>query len=254
MLAVVVGVDGVGATARRAAGRKVIVLGFDGLDYEVTRQLIDAGRLPAFSRLAASGGFSPLGTTIPPQSPVAWSTFITGLDPGEHGIFDFVHRDPKTMEPYLSTTRTEPGAIDRRGPLAVAASVAAAWSRSAWPALLGSARGAWHPDDGDPHAGELSAVGHGHARVERHGHAGSAGRLRHLRDLYVADRTRRTRPRPEAWRIPSRCRDGLLEAALEGPGNPFLKTAREASRAIHRAPRYRGPSCAADRWRRASAC
>ena len=99
----------------------MIVLGFDGLDFEVTRQLIEAGRLPAFSRLAASGGFSSLGTTIPPQSPVAWSTFITGRDPGEHGIFDFVHRDPKTMEPYLLDDPHRAGAIDQRGPLAIAA-------------------------------------------------------------------------------------------------------------------------------------
>jgi predicted AlkP superfamily phosphohydrolase/phosphomutase len=90
-----------------ATGRKVIVLGFDGLDYELTRQMIESGRLPGLARLAASGGFAPLGTTIPPQSPVAWSTFVTGLDPGGHGIFDFVHRDPETMLPYLSTTRTE---------------------------------------------------------------------------------------------------------------------------------------------------
>jgi predicted AlkP superfamily phosphohydrolase/phosphomutase len=90
-------------------GRKVIVLGFDGLDYEVTRTMIASGRLPGFARLAATGGFAPLGTTIPPQSPVAWSTFITGLDPGQPGIFDFVHRDPSTMQLYLSTTRTESG-------------------------------------------------------------------------------------------------------------------------------------------------
>jgi predicted AlkP superfamily phosphohydrolase/phosphomutase len=90
-------------------GRKVIVLGFDGLDYDVTKTMIESGRLPGLARLAANGGFTPLGTTIPPQSPVAWSTFITGLDPGGHGIFDFVHRDPATMVPYLSTTRTEPG-------------------------------------------------------------------------------------------------------------------------------------------------
>ncbi|MGH6783296.1 MAG: alkaline phosphatase family protein, partial [Sphingomicrobium sp.] len=88
--------------------KRVIVLGFDGLDYDLTRQLIAAGRMPAFARLAAAGGFAPLGTTIPPQSPVAWSTFITGLDPGGHGIFDFIHRDPKTMIPYLSTSRAEP--------------------------------------------------------------------------------------------------------------------------------------------------
>lgn len=92
---------------RPPAGRKVVVLGFDGLDHELTAQMIDSGRLPAFARLAASGGFAPLGTTVPPQSPVAWSTFITGLDPGSHGIFDFIHRDPKTMQPYLSTTKTE---------------------------------------------------------------------------------------------------------------------------------------------------
>ncbi|HNZ96485.1 MAG TPA: alkaline phosphatase family protein, partial [Thermoanaerobaculia bacterium] len=91
---------------RGADGRRVIVLGFDGLDYELTRRLIDEGRLPNFARLEATGGpLQPLGTSIPPQSPVAWSNFLTGSDAGVHGIYDFVHRDPKTMEPYLSTSR-----------------------------------------------------------------------------------------------------------------------------------------------------
>jgi predicted AlkP superfamily phosphohydrolase/phosphomutase len=90
-----------------AGGKRVVVLGFDGLDYGITRALIDQGRLPNFARLASTGGFAPLATSIPPQSPVAWSTFITGLDPGGHGIFDFIHRDPNTRVPYLSTTRTE---------------------------------------------------------------------------------------------------------------------------------------------------
>jgi predicted AlkP superfamily phosphohydrolase/phosphomutase len=92
-----------------AIGRRVIVLGFDGLDYGLTRDLMDRGRLPSFSALAARGSFAPLATSIPPQSPVAWSNFITGLDPGGHGIFDFIHRDPRTMAPYLSTSRTAPG-------------------------------------------------------------------------------------------------------------------------------------------------
>jgi predicted AlkP superfamily phosphohydrolase/phosphomutase len=101
-------VAGVGCASHDATpASKVIVLGFDGLDHALTEQMINAGRLPGFARLANSGGFAPLGTTVPPQSPVAWSTFITGLDPGGHGIFDFVHRDPKTMLPYLSTTKTE---------------------------------------------------------------------------------------------------------------------------------------------------
>jgi predicted AlkP superfamily phosphohydrolase/phosphomutase len=95
---------GVGTTA---GSPRVIVLGFDGLDYELTRRLMAEGRLPNFSRLASAGSFSPLRTSIPPQSPVAWSSLITGRDAGHHAIFDFVHRDPATMTPYLSTTRTE---------------------------------------------------------------------------------------------------------------------------------------------------
>ncbi|MCC7033458.1 MAG: alkaline phosphatase family protein [Acidobacteria bacterium] len=102
-------VASVGCQSAPAVGRRVIVLGFDGLDHELTRQMIDIGRLPGLARLAGTGGFSALGTSIPPQSPVAWSSFITGLDPGGHGIFDFIHRDPKTMLPYLSTSRTEGG-------------------------------------------------------------------------------------------------------------------------------------------------
>src|SRR5262249_32877055 len=98
-----------------ADGPSVIVLGFDGMDYTLTKTLIEAGRMPNFARLAKSGLFQPLETSIPPQSPVAWSNFITGMDAGGHGIFDFIHRDPKTMLPYLSTSRAEPGRSVRLG-------------------------------------------------------------------------------------------------------------------------------------------
>jgi predicted AlkP superfamily phosphohydrolase/phosphomutase len=98
-----------GCSGNDAAVRKrVIVLGFDGLDHALTTRLLDQGKLPNLARLAGRGWFQPLQTSVPPQSPVAWSEFITGLDAGGHGIFDFVHRDPETMLPYLSTTRTEP--------------------------------------------------------------------------------------------------------------------------------------------------
>lgn len=89
---------------------QVIVLGFDGMDYGLTRRMIGEGKLPNLARMASEGAFSPLETSIPPQSPVAWSDFVTGLDAGGHGIFDFLHRDPETMVPYLSTTLTEPPA------------------------------------------------------------------------------------------------------------------------------------------------
>jgi predicted AlkP superfamily phosphohydrolase/phosphomutase len=78
------------------------------MDYDLTSRLMKEGRLPGLSRLAKTGGFAPLGTAIPAQSPVAWSDFITGHDAGVHGIFDFIHRDAATMQPYLSTSRTDP--------------------------------------------------------------------------------------------------------------------------------------------------
>jgi len=96
---------------------RVIVLGLDGMDHELTTRLIAEGRLPGLARLAETGGLTRLGTSIPPLSPVAWSDFITGADAGVHGIFDFMHRDPDTMLPYLSTSRVEDGQYEllRRG-------------------------------------------------------------------------------------------------------------------------------------------
>ena len=72
-------------------------------DPRLLLEFMDRGIMPNFARLAAEGSFQPLGTSIPPQSPVAWSNFITGMDPGGHGIFDFIHRDPTTYEPVFST-------------------------------------------------------------------------------------------------------------------------------------------------------
>ncbi|MBI3662090.1 MAG: alkaline phosphatase family protein [Acidobacteria bacterium] len=88
--------------------KKMIVLGIDGMDPQLLRQYMDEGKMPHFAALAKMGGFLPLGTSIPPQSPVAWSNLITGMNPGEHAIFDFIHRDPKTLVPYLSTSQVEP--------------------------------------------------------------------------------------------------------------------------------------------------
>ncbi len=91
-----------------AAGQKrMIILGVDGMDPVMLQDFMDAGVLPNFSRLAASGNFMKLGTSVPPQSPVAWSNFITGMDSGGHGIFDFIALDRKTMLPYLSTAKVE---------------------------------------------------------------------------------------------------------------------------------------------------
>ncbi|MBN2466889.1 MAG: alkaline phosphatase family protein [Deltaproteobacteria bacterium] len=87
---------------------KVIVLGIDGMDPTLVRHFIKQGKMPNTKKLTEMGGFSPLTTSIPPQSPVAWANFITGMNPGGHGIFDFIHREPETLIPYLSTSRTTP--------------------------------------------------------------------------------------------------------------------------------------------------
>jgi predicted AlkP superfamily phosphohydrolase/phosphomutase len=88
-----------------AQSKKVIVLGVDGMDPNFVEQHWSV--LPNLARLRNQGSFSRLGTTMPPQSPVAWSTFITGLEPAAHGIFDFVHRDPSTLQPFSSMSRTD---------------------------------------------------------------------------------------------------------------------------------------------------
>jgi len=87
------------------AAPKVLCIGFDGMDRELLEQFRAKGLMPNFDKLIAAGDYKLLGTAIPPQSPVAWSNFITGMNPGGHGIFDFIHRNPDTMLPYLSAAQ-----------------------------------------------------------------------------------------------------------------------------------------------------
>jgi predicted AlkP superfamily pyrophosphatase or phosphodiesterase len=85
---------------------RIIVLGFDGMDPKLAEAWMAAGKLPNFSALAQQGYFSSLATTIPAQSPVAWSSFATGRGPGDHGIYDFLRRDPATYLPSFSVSET----------------------------------------------------------------------------------------------------------------------------------------------------
>ncbi|UCE28327.1 MAG: alkaline phosphatase family protein [Candidatus Coatesbacteria bacterium] len=88
--------------------RRLILLGIDGLDPFLLTRYMDEGVLPNFKKLTSNAEFMPLGTSIPPQSPTAWSNVIAGAGPGVHGIFDFIHRDPATLTPLFSLTETEP--------------------------------------------------------------------------------------------------------------------------------------------------
>jgi predicted AlkP superfamily phosphohydrolase/phosphomutase len=83
--------------------KKVIVIGLDGLEPQITEALLAAGELPHLAKLREQGGYCRLQTTYPAQTPVAWATFATGVNPGGHGIFDFLRRDPQTYRPALAT-------------------------------------------------------------------------------------------------------------------------------------------------------
>jgi predicted AlkP superfamily phosphohydrolase/phosphomutase len=89
------------------ASSKVLLIGIDGLDAKVMERLLDEGHLPNFARLKEIGTYRRLSTTNPAQSPVAWSTIATGSNPGYHGIFDFIRRDPKTYLPALAILRSK---------------------------------------------------------------------------------------------------------------------------------------------------
>jgi predicted AlkP superfamily phosphohydrolase/phosphomutase len=88
--------------------RKLIVLGLDGLEPTLLEKYWSQGRCRHLRALADAGGYRLLATTTPAESPVAWSSFITGSNPGAHGIFDFLHRDPRTYLPRLSIAATRP--------------------------------------------------------------------------------------------------------------------------------------------------
>src|SRR3954463_6882522 len=105
------------------AKEKVIVLGFDGVDARYTEQWMNEGKLPNLAHLRERGTFRPLRPTVPAQTPVSWSTFSTGIDPGRTGIFDFLRRDPKTYLPVFAAfdTTDEPLLLGKNNAIAAAA-------------------------------------------------------------------------------------------------------------------------------------
>lgn len=107
------------------AKQRVIVVGFDGVDARYTEQWMNEGKLPNLARLRAEGTFRPLRPTVPAQTPVSWSTFSTGIDPGRTGIFDFLRRDPKTYLPFFAAfdETKEPFLLGEKNPYAAGAAV-----------------------------------------------------------------------------------------------------------------------------------
>jgi predicted AlkP superfamily phosphohydrolase/phosphomutase len=87
----------------KATFQRAVILGFDGMDPDLADRFMKEGRLPNLVKLREKGTFSKLRTTFPAISPVAWSTFMTGVNPGKHNIYDFLARDTNNYLPYLSS-------------------------------------------------------------------------------------------------------------------------------------------------------
>src|SRR5881394_881035 len=87
----------------KAQIKRAVILGFDGMDPELAERFIAEGKLPNLARLQQQGTFRKLRTTFPAISPVAWSTFMTGVNPGKHNIYDFLARDQNNYLPFLSS-------------------------------------------------------------------------------------------------------------------------------------------------------
>lgn len=209
-----------------SSAKRMIVLGVDGMDPVMLQEYMDDGDTPNLKRLAEAGGFIPLGTSTPPQSPVAWSNFITGMDPGGHGIFDFIALDRDTLLPYLSAARVEssgrePLEIGRwRVPLASEETVLLRDGQAFWEILDASGIATTMfrvPVNYPPiEAGERALSGMGTPDLR-----GTSGTFTYFTDD----------PAFEAGSVSggvikaAKLSDGVLSGTIEGPSNAFVEDA-----------------------------
>jgi predicted AlkP superfamily phosphohydrolase/phosphomutase len=87
--------------------KRIVVVGFDGFDPGLAQRFMDEGCMPNLKALAQEGCFHPLATAHPSISPVAWSSYATGVDASRHSIYDFLTRDPCTYLPALSSAEIQ---------------------------------------------------------------------------------------------------------------------------------------------------
>jgi predicted AlkP superfamily phosphohydrolase/phosphomutase len=208
---------------------RVIVLGVDGFDPTLLERFMTQGLMPNCRKLIGAGSFHRLRTSDPPQSPVAWSNFISGTNPGGHGIFDFVARDPQTpWLPYHATARAEaagaPLTIGRwKIPLAAGKMRNLRKGPTLWtileqhgiPCTVLRVPANFPPDEGETRA--LSGMGTPDL-------LGSYGSFTYFTD----DRLQRTRPVQGGRIVRVDVVDHAVECALPGPDNSFLADEAQA--------------------------
>jgi predicted AlkP superfamily phosphohydrolase/phosphomutase len=208
--------------------KPVVILGVDGMDPDILKEVTQRypERTPNFRWLIAQAdGIKPLATSTPPQSPVAWSNFITGMDPGGHGIFDFIHRDPVHRRPAPSTTRVEGGfTVHLPGPYKIDIGADSPSNRSGkafWTILRehGIPADIWRipanfpvePSEGVSFSGMMTP-----ALDSAYGEC----------SFYTSDAMRKVELDYEKCELLSEY-EGTIIASLHGPANPFLERVGE---------------------------
>jgi predicted AlkP superfamily phosphohydrolase/phosphomutase len=93
---------------------RTLIIGLDAFDPDIFERLFNQGRMEGLRKYEKEGGYARFTVSNPSQSEVSWTSIATGLNPGEHGIFDFVHRDPKNYSLYVSLLPTKNGFAGRQ--------------------------------------------------------------------------------------------------------------------------------------------
>lgn len=93
--------------SKQAGGRprRVVLLGLDGTPYTLVRQFIKDGTMPNMAELVGRGTLLQMDTSIPDISSVAWTSFMTGANPGRHGIYGFLDLQPNSYKIYFPNSR-----------------------------------------------------------------------------------------------------------------------------------------------------
>ena len=94
------------AASLRLVARRVLTIGWDGVDWKVLRPLLDAGELPTLANLIARGAHGDCLSTVPSHSWAAWPSFMTGLNPAGHAVFDILEHKPGVSKRLPVTYRS----------------------------------------------------------------------------------------------------------------------------------------------------
>ncbi len=114
--------------------RRVLILGLDGLDWDLVLPWVEAGRMPNLKRLMDAGTWGVMETVVPILSPLIWTTIATGASADIHGVLDFVETDPETggLVPVSGRSRKIPAVWNVASALGLEVGVVGWWAT--WPA------------------------------------------------------------------------------------------------------------------------